>query len=58
MSYRSLLVAEDSFLDKDRTAILAEVEPSGGGVDLAAAAAAGLARVAPGQDYLVPEGSP
>ena len=56
MSYHSLLVVEDSFLDKDQTATLAEVEASGGEVDLAAAAAAvaaaDLARVAPGQGYL------
>ena len=48
-------MVEDNFLDKDQTATLAEVEASGGEVDLAAAAAAAavdLARVAPGQGYL------
>lgn len=54
-SYHSLLAAEDSFLDKDQTAILAEVEASGGEVDLAAA---DLARVEPDQGYLAPEGLP
>ena len=61
VSYRSLLAAEDSFLDKDQTAILAEVEASGEEVDLAAAAAvaaADLARVAPGQGCLGLEGLP
>lgn len=61
MSYRSPLAAEDSFLDKDQTAILAEVEASGGEADLVAAVAAvaaDLARVAPDQGYLAPEGSP
>ena len=57
MSYHSLLAAEDSFLDKDQTAILAEVEASGGEVDLAAAAA-DLARVELDQGSLVPEGLP
>ncbi len=54
MSYHSLLVVEDNFLDKDQTATLAEIEASGGEVDLAAAVAAAvdLARVAPGQGYL------
>ena len=55
-SYRSLLAAEDSFPDKDQTAILAEVEASGGEVDLAAAA--DPARVAPSQGYPAPEGLP
>lgn len=54
VSYHSLRAAEDSFLDKDQTAILAEVEASGGEVDPAAVAAADLARVAPGQGYLAP----
>ena len=59
LSYRSLLAAEDSFLDKDQIAILAEVEASGEEVDLAAAAAAAdLARVAPSQDCLGLEGLP
>ena len=60
MSYHSLLAAEGSSPDKDRTAVLVEVEASGGEVDLAAAAAAAadLARVAPGQGCLAPEGSP
>lgn len=58
ISYRSLLAAEDSFLGKDQTAILAEVEASGGKVDLAAAAAADLARVVPGQGYLAQEDLP
>lgn len=57
ISYRSLLAAEDSFLGKDQTAILAEVEASGGKVDLAAAAA-DLARVVPGQGYLAQEDLP
>ena len=56
--YHSLLVAEDSFLDKGRTVVLAEVEASGGEVDLAAAAAADLARVAPTQGFLGREGLP
>lgn len=55
MSYHSLQAAEDSSLDKDPTAILAEVEASGGEVDPAAVAAADLARVAPGQGYLALE---
>ena len=61
MSYHSLLAAEDSSLDRDRTAILAGVEASGGEVDLAAAAAVAavdLARVAPGQGCLGPVGLP
>ena len=61
MPYHSLLAAEDSFLDKGRTAALAEVEASGGEVDLAAAAAAvaaDLARVAPNQGFLGREGLP
>ena len=60
MPYHSLLAAEDSFPDKGRTATLAEVEASGGEVDLAAAAAAAadLARVAPNQDFLGREGLP
>ena len=58
MSYHSLLAAEDSFLDKGRTATLVEVEASGVEVDLAAAAAADLARVAPTQGYLGREGLP
>ena len=59
MSYHSLLVVEGSFLDKDQIAILAEVEASGEEVDLAAGAAgADLARVAPDQGYLAPEGLP
>ncbi len=45
-------MVEDNFLDKDQTATLAEVEASGGEVDLAAAAAVDLARVVPGQGYL------
>lgn len=56
MSYHSLLAAEDNFLDKDQTAILAEVEESGEEVDLAVAA--DLARVAPSQDYLARGGLP
>ena len=53
-------MAEDSFLDKGRTVVLAEVEASGGEVDLAAAAAAAadLARVAPTQGFLGREGLP
>lgn len=52
-------MVEDNFLGKDQTAILAEVEASGGEVDLAAGAAgADPARVAPGQGYLAPEGLP
>ena len=59
MSYHLLPAAEGSSPDKDRTAVLVEVEASGGEVDLAAAAAAAdLARVAPGQGFLAPEGSP
>lgn len=58
LSYHSLLAAEDSFLDKDQTAILAEVEASDGEVDLAAAAAADLARVELDQGYLAPEDLP
>lgn len=59
VSYHSLLVAEDSFLDKDRTAILAEVEASGEEVGLAAAAAAAdPVRVAPAQGCLAPEDLP
>ena len=58
MPYRSLLVAEDSFLDKGRTVGLAEVEASDGEVDLAVAAAADLARVAPTQGSLGQEGLP
>ena len=71
VSYHSLLAVEDSFLDKDQTVILAEVEASGGEADLvvvvvvvvvaaaaAAAAAVDLARAVPGQGYLVPEGLP
>lgn len=59
MPYHSLLAAEDSFLDKVQTAVLAEVEASDEEVDLAAAAAAAdLARVAPGQGYLAPAGLP
>ena len=60
MSYHSLLAAEDSFPDKDLTAILAEVEASGGEAApaAAAAAAADLARVAQDQDCLAPEGLP
>ena len=55
--YHSLQVAEDSFLDKGRTVVLAEVEASGGEVDLAAAAA-DLARVAPIQGFPGREGLP
>lgn len=62
MSYHSLLRAEDSFLDKEQTAILAEAEAeaeaSGAAVGLAAAAVADLAKVAPAQGCLVPEGLP
>ena len=59
MSYHLLLAAEGSSPDKDRIAVLVEVEASGGEVDLAAAAAAAdLARAAPGQGFLAPEGSP
>ena len=64
VSYHSLLAVADSFLDKDQTVILAEVEASGGEADLvvvaaaAAAAAVDLARAVPGQGYLVPEGLP
>ena len=59
MSYHSLLAAEGSSPDKDRTAVLVEVEASGGEVDLAAAAAAAdLARAAPGQGCLAPEDLP
>ena len=59
LSYHSLLAAEDSFLDKDQTAILAEVEASDGEVDLAAAAAAAdLARGELDQGYLAPEDLP
>ena len=59
MPYHLLLAAEDSFLDKGRTAALAEVEASGEEVDLAAAAAAAdLARVAPTQGFLGREGLP
>ena len=59
MSYHSLLAAEDSSPDKDLTAVLVEVEASGGEVDLAAVVvAADLARVAPGPGCLVPEGLP
>ena len=59
MSYHSLLAAEGSSPDKARTAVLVEVEASGGEVDLAAAAvAADLAKVAPGQGCLAPEDSP
>ena len=57
MSYRSPLVAEDNFLGKDQTAILAEVGASGEEVGLVAAAA-DLTRVAPGQGYLAPEDLP
>ena len=60
MPYHSLQVAEDSFLDTGRTVALAEVEASGGEVDLAAAAAAAadLARVAPIQGFPGREGLP
>ena len=60
MPYHSLLAAEDSFLDKGRTAALAEVEASGEEVDLAAAAAAAadLATVAPTQGFLGREDLP
>ena len=56
MSHHSLLAAEDSFLDKDQIADPAEAGASGGEVD--PVAAADLARVAPGQDYLAREGLP
>ena len=56
MSYRSLLAVEDSFLDKDQTVILVEVEAFGGEVD--PAAAADLARAALDQDYLALEDLP
>ena len=57
MAYHSLLAVEDSFLDRDQTAILAEAEASDAEVDLAAAAA-GLARVAQGQDCPAQEDLP
>lgn len=56
VSHHSLLAAEDSFLDKDQIADPAEAGASGGEVD--PVAAADLARVAPGQDYLAREGLP
>lgn len=62
MSYHSLLAAEGSSPDKDRTAVLVEVEASGEEVDLAAAAAAAaaadLAMVARGQGCLAQEDLP
>lgn len=58
MSHHSLPAAEDSSLDKAQIVILAEVAASGGEVDLVVVAAAGLARVGPGQGYLAPEGLP
>ena len=58
MTYHSLLAAEDNSLDKDQTAMLAEVEASGVVADLVAVAAADLARVVRGLGCLAPEGLP